>query len=470
MRVALIYPQFYPEEHWSTIAAQERNLGVFPPLSLAYVASTLEACGHQVQLMDIAASGLSFPSVAKRIKQFDPGLLGFTVTTPLFHQNVSWIKKIKQEVDLPVIVGGVHVGLYPKETMLHRDIDFAMIGDAEAGLPEFMAALERGGGFERIPGLCFKRNAEVIINERQSKCVALDGIPFPARHLLPNERYYSIVSQRKNFTVMITSRGCAFECIFCDQGRRKPMLRSAANVIAEIEECYHRFHVREIDFFDPSFTIDKQRGMEICRQIRSRNMDISWSLRTRIDTVDAELLEEMSRAGCIRIMYGIESAVPAILKSLKKYTDINRIQEIIRLTTSKGIEAFGFFTIGNPGDTRQTIRQTIRFARRSALLHAQFTRLTAFPGTELYQRYLDQYAVDYWRQYVVNEIVKNPLPLVDTCIGVQEANSLIRSAYVSFYLYPWRIIKILCKIRQFRKSVIAFFDMLFSKSKQVYQA
>jgi anaerobic magnesium-protoporphyrin IX monomethyl ester cyclase len=468
MRIALVYPQFYPEVHWSTIAAQEKNLGVFPPLSLAYVAAILERSGHQVIVVDIAAQRLSLPQVIRKIKEFSPHLLGFTITTPLFHQNLSWIKKIKRDIEVPVIVGGVHVGLYPAETMSYREIDFAMRGDVEASLPEFMDAFVGRNNFDRINGLCFRRGSETVVNEQRSYAVDLNDIPFPARHLLPNDAYYSIVSRKKNFTAMITSRGCAFSCIFCDQGRRQPLLRSAANVAEELEECYHTYGIREVDFFDPSFAIDKLRVIEICKQIRNRAIDIIWSLRTRIDTVDEELLDEMSRSGCVRIMYGIESADPAILHTLRKYVDIAHIRKIIRLTTQKGIEAFGFFTVGNPGDTRETIKKTIAFARKSALIHAQFTRLTAFPGTELYKRYLDAHGFDYWRQYILHEDVKASLPLVDTHISIQEANSLVRRAYLSFYLCPWRIMRIICKIRsfhQFKKSVIAFFDMLFSTQK-----
>jgi anaerobic magnesium-protoporphyrin IX monomethyl ester cyclase len=470
MRVALIYPQFYPEEHWSTIAAQERNLGIFPPLSLAYVASILRKHGHQVIIIDVAALKLSLPGVIKQVKEFQPHLLGFTITTSLFHQNLSWIRQVKRDIDVPVIVGGVHVGIYPQETMAHGEIDFAMIGDAELNLPEFMKALEGQKDFEKINGLCFRRNSKVVVNKAFAQAMDLDDFPFPARQLLPNERYYSIVSQRKNFTAMITSRGCVFNCIFCDQGPKKPLLRSASNVVDEIEECYHTFGIREIDFFDPSFTIDKPRVIEICRQIRKRNIDVIWSLRTRIDTVNEELLDEMSSAGCIRIMYGIESAVPSILASLRKHTDINQIKNIIHLTNKKKIEVFGFFVIGSPGETARTVRETMRFAKKSELHHAQFTRLTAFPGTELYKRYVDKYKFDYWRHYVLDEHVKKVLPLVDTELSIREANAFVRSAYLSFYLHPVRMIKIICKIRsfrQFRKSIVALSDMLRDKTKEV---
>lgn len=472
MKVALIYPQFYPEEHWSTIEAQERNLGLFPPLSLAYVASILEKYGHEVIIVDVFALNFSFSEVIEKIKKFDPDILGFTITTYLFHQTLSWIKRIKENINLPVMVGGMHVGLYPKETMSHREIDFAIIGDAELNLPQFMEALKAHNGFETIDGLCFRTNSDVVVNnDNNLSLLDLQNIPFPARHLLPNDRYYSIVSQRRNFTAMITSRGCAFQCIFCDQARKKPLFRSANNVVEEMAECLYKFNIREIDFFDPAFTFDRQRVIEICKQIRSRNLDIIWSLRTRIDTVDEELLEEMAKAGCIRIMYGIESAVPSILKTLNKQVNIARIKEIIHLTHKKGIEAFGFFIIGSPGETRQSIKETIRFARESDLSHVQFTRLTAFPGAELYNRYLDKHKVDYWRQYVLDPSTKTTSPLVDTEISIQEANQFVRIAYLSFYLRPIRIIRIILKIRsfrQFRRSMIALFDMLLNKPKELY--
>lgn len=468
MRVALIYPKSYSEEHCVTIEAQEKNLGLFPPLSLAYVASILEKYGHQVIIIDATSLRLSFAEVVDDIKKFSPDILGFTITTPLFHQTLSWIKSLKTAVDLPVIVGGFHVSLYPRETMHYKEIDYALMGDAELTLPEFMECFEKRSGLSEVKGICFRRGDEIVVNAERQRFMNLEDMPFPARHLLPNQKYYSIVSRRKNFTSIITSRGCPFRCVFCDQSHKRPVFRSAVNVVDEMEECYRKFNVREVDFVDPAFTLDKKRVMDICAQLKLRGLDISWSVRTRVDIVDEELLEEMSKSGCVRIMYGIESAVPEILKAIRKEVDITRIKKIVKLTAKKGIDVFGFFMIGSPGETTQTAKKTIRFARSSALSHVQFTRLTAWPGSELYSRYMDKYKEDYWRKYILDPSIKKILPLVETEMSVQEANRLVRLAYLSFYLYPLRVIRLTLKMRsfsQFKNSLVALLDMFTNKAK-----
>lgn len=469
MRVALIYPKSYSEEHCVTIEAQEKNLGLFPPLSLAYVASILEKYGHQVTIIDATSLKLSFAEVVAEIKKFGPQIIGFTITTPLFHQTLSWIRSLKAAVELPIIVGGFHVSLYPRETMHYKEIDYALMGDAELTLPEFMECFKEQKGFENVKGICFRIGDEIIVNSQRQRFMNLEDMPFPARHLLPNQKYYSIVSRRKNFTSIITSRGCPFRCIFCDQSHKKPVFRSATNVVDEMEECFYKFGVREVDFLDPAFTLDKKRVMDICAQIKQRRLDISWSVRTRVDIVDEQLLQEMSKAGCIRIMYGIESAVPEILKAIRKEVDVGRIKKIIKLTAEKGIDVFGFFMIGSPGETAQSAKETIRFAKKSALSHVQFTRLTAWPGSELYSRYLDKYKEDYWRQYILDPSIKKILPLIDTQLSVQEANRFVRLAYLSFYLYPLRVIRLVLKIRsisQFKNSVVALLDMFANKVEE----
>ncbi len=152
MKIALIFTPIRLKRNWSTLVAQDEHVGIMPPLSLAYVAAIAEKAGHKVIIIDSVAERLSVELVIKRIQEFSPDILGFTMTTFGFHQTLGWINKIKEKVKIPVMVGGWHLSLYPKETMCHDTIDYSIIGDAENILPVFLSALECKGSLYDIRG------------------------------------------------------------------------------------------------------------------------------------------------------------------------------------------------------------------------------------------------------------------------------------------------------------------------------
>ena len=418
-----------------------------PPLSLAYAAAIAEQAGHKVIIIDAVAEHLSLESVIKRIQEFSPDILGFTLTTYGFHQSLTWINNIKEKVNIPVIVGGWHLSIYPQETMHHNAVDYAVIGDAENILPDFLAALESRDSLHAVKGIAFKENGKVIITPSAPTTVDLDTVPFPARHLLKNNLYYNILSSVKNFTVMLSARGCPYQCIFCDLNTRKFRMRSANNFVDEIEINYKEFQIREFDIYDSSFTIDKQRVIMICEEILRRKLKVSWTARSRVDNMDRDLLKVMSRAGCNTIMYGIETGDPVILKTLRKHTDIETIKEVVRWTNDCRIKTLGFFIIGSPGETLQTAMQTIKFSQGLGLDYVQFTRLTSFPNTEIYRMLCEDGFSDYWREFTLDPQLEKELPMVRTELTPKEAMQLVKKAYLSFYFRPTYILKALKRIR-----------------------
>lgn len=449
MKLMLIYTPTFPKNNWPVFRGQEKSGGLIAPLSLLYVAAIAEKAGHEVAVIDVAAKKLSPDEVIRKIKSYSPDMLGFTMTTYMFHQTLSWIREIKKRTGLPVLVGGQHLNIYSKETMTHKEIDFAVIGEAEITLPKFLHTLGIKESLKGIQGLIFRQKEKIIFNPPQNKFMNIDKIPFPARHLLDMSWYYTFLSRRKNFTPQITSRGCLFHCIFCDLKKDNWRVRSPKNVVDEMEECYRKFGVREIYFYDSAFTTNRKRVFEICREIRKRELDISWSVQTRVDCVDEEMLKEMSKSGCIRLMYGIESADPEILKTLRKGIGIDRIRKVIGWTKKYGMEATGFFIIGSPGETQETARKTIQFACELPLDWAQFNTMTPFPATELYQMMMEDTGEDYWREFVLDPAKEKQLSLVRTKLTLKEAQELVHSAYLKFYLRPQIILYFLKKTKNF---------------------
>lgn len=365
LRIALIFTPYKESEYEVVLKETRKHLGVIPPITLAYVAAILERAGADVTVVDLGAEPLSQQGFASRLRAFAPDVVGFTLNTYHFHHTLRWIRRARQIVDARILVGGAHFTIYPAESMSHPEIDCGVVGDAQGTVEPLLAALTAGDFPHDLPNVAFRHDGEVVVTPRQQRRIRLQDMPPPARHLLPNARYNSLISKRKNFTVMMSSRGCPFRCAYCENTYIRPDFREARDVVDEMEQCWRDHGVREVDFFDASFTTRKRRVHAICDEIRRRGLDVSWSVRTRVDLVDEPMLRAMAAAGCTRVYYGIESGVPEILANLNRTTDIDTVRRMVAATRRAGVAAFGYFMFGAPGETEQTLRRTARFSRGS---------------------------------------------------------------------------------------------------------
>jgi anaerobic magnesium-protoporphyrin IX monomethyl ester cyclase len=467
LRVALVYPPYGPVKNEPGIKTVKENYGIFPSLSLLYVAGILESAGAEVLFIDAHAEGLTLDETVARLTAFGPSYIGYTITTYLFFQTLDWIKAIKARTGTPTIVGGVHLSIYPRETLTHEAIDYAVTGEAELSLPNLLHALENRRDLRDVKGIAFRvggpthTGGEVVVTPTE-KTIDVDEVPFPARRLIDNSLYYSFISKYKNFTCFITSRGCPYKCIFCEQGSKAFRARSPKNVVDELELCVNEFGIRELDFFDSSFTIRKDRVIEICEEINRRKLDIVWAARTRVDCITKDVLSAMRRAGCARIYYGVESGNREILKVLKKSTSLELVKRVVRETREEGIDTFGYFMLGNPYETPATIRQTIRLAIEMDLDYAQFSKVTPMPATEMYTMMLEETGRDYWREFVLNphdDLVPRPrCNMTDA-----EIQRWTRIAYLRFYYRPEMIKRQLSRVKsvdELRRSAETAWQMI----------
>lgn len=446
VRVALVYPPYGPVRNEPGIRTVKENYGIFPSLSLLYVAGILQNAGAEVLFIDAHAENIGLTETVERLQEFGPDYIGYTLTTYLFFQSMDWIKAIKEHVDVPVLVGGVHLSIYARETLAYPEVDYAVTGEAEHALPELLNALMRKQDLSTVRGIAFKHHDGRIVVTPRAADVNVDAAPFPARNLIDNSLYYSFISKYKNFSVFITSRGCPYKCIFCEQGSKAFRPRSPKNVVDELELCVNEFGIRELDFFDSSFTIRKQRVIEICNEIKRRKLDIVWAARTRVDCISDDVLKAMRSAGCTRIYYGIESGNREILHTLKKSTSIEMYHDVIKRTRQHGIHTFGYFMVGNPYEDEATIRQTIRLALELDLDYAQFSKVTPMPATEMYTLLLKEHGRDYWREHIEKGIDEDiPRPLCNMTDA--EIQRWTRLAYLRFYYRPKQIFRSLSRIK-----------------------
>ncbi|MBM3253039.1 MAG: glycosyltransferase, partial [Candidatus Omnitrophica bacterium] len=311
------------------------------------------------------------------------------------------------------------------------------------------------------------KEGNIIINPPGNKYVDFDSYPFPARHLLPNDKYYSFISQRKNFTIMLTSTGCPFKCTFCAIPTAY-RARTPKNVIEEIELCYREFEVREIDFFDAVLFMPRNRILEICRLLKERNLDIEWSARSRVDVVDEEILKEAASAGCRQIYYGIESVEQDILDSINKRIAPEKAMDTIRLSKKYGIRTMGFFMVGNPGETKETVYKTIDFAKKLKLDFIQVCRTIAKPGTELDRSMVETTERDYWREHIKGIKITHRLPTPWSKLSEQDIESLTKKFYISFYFRPSILFNRLFQLQsfgEFKRYIKVGLKMLLQKSE-----
>jgi anaerobic magnesium-protoporphyrin IX monomethyl ester cyclase len=306
--------------------------------------------------------------------------------------------------DIVTVLSGLYPSARSEDSLMHPNIDFVVIGEAEYTMSELIGALEQGttANFKEIKGIGYIKNGETIITPPRPAIQDLDALPFPARHLLPMEEYFVAVKEnpprgeiRKPWTMMITSRGCPYNCIFCSihvvMGK-KWRGRSPENVIEEIENVVQTYHVKQIDFLDDNMTLNTKRMAAICDLIVKRGLDIEWYTPNgiRADTLDENLLRKMKASGCKKIRIAPESGVQRVVnKIIKKDLDLKKVENAVILSKKVGIKVGCFFIIGLIGETKEDIEATIKYAYKLRKLGADsfyFSYATPLYGTELYEQ------------------------------------------------------------------------------------
>ena len=429
LRVALInppQPTAYPQ----------------PPLGLALIAAVLEKEGYEVTLLDANALRLKPTDIVPYVT--DANVVGLTAMTPTINAAIGIARYIKQaNHDLTIILGGAHVTLLPNETLGSApEIDVVVRGEGEQTIIELLRAFECELPLDNIPGISYRRNGKVHSTPARSTSVDLDSLPFLAYHLLPWQRYrpHPPHGRAFPFAAMVTSRGCPYQCSYCS----KPIFgnkfrgQSPERIVEEITYYRERFGVKEIAFYDDVFTLDKKRAYAIADNIIKKGLKICWTSETRVNLVDKELLRHMKQAGCYAIAYGIESASPEILDTLNKGITLEQVEEAVRLTQQVGLQTIGYFMFGSPGESQESIAKTIQFTKKLKLDFAQFAITTPYPGTELYDLYLEGRNDDVpWENFVYEGTGRSITPVFESNgLSQAELQHWMRRAYKEFYLRP----------------------------------
>jgi anaerobic magnesium-protoporphyrin IX monomethyl ester cyclase len=413
-----------------------------PPLGLALIAAELEKAGYLVTLLDANALGLKPEEIPGMLA--GAGVIGLTAMTPTITTALKTAALIKQvNPAAKIIIGGAHATMLPRETMASSpDIDIIVRGEGDESIIEVMKALEENRSLENISGISFRAGGTVIQTADRLNYVDMDSLPFPAYHLLPWKRYrpHPPHGMSMPFAAVVTSRGCPYRCAYCSKPvfGSKFRAQSPARVVDELAYLKDRFGVKEVAFYDDSFTVDKKRVHAIADRIISSGLKINWTCETRVNLVDKELLHHMEMAGCYAVAYGIESASPEIIKTLHKDTTIEQVEAAVRASRESGLQVIGYFMLGSPGDTPDTIQQTIDFAKKLKVDFAQFSVTTPFPGTELYDIYMQNRKESIsWDSFVYAGTDNPTTPVFESDkLTREDLIKWLTLAYRDFYLRP----------------------------------
>ena len=402
MRILLINP-FYPISETPS-----------PPLGLSYLAGVLSDAGVEVKILDLVVFPYSRAMLQTMIDAFKPQIAGLTAVTMTFDHAMEVINDIKGiNPDILTVMGGPHISFCARETLGdYPDLDVAVIGEGERTVVELCRAADNGGTLEYVSGIAYRRGTEIYYTAQREPIENLDELPLPDRGLLPLGRYRAL-----NMPISITtSRGCPFKCIFC-VGRKmvgaRVRYRSPEKVVDELQYL-DTLNFPQINIADDLFTANKNHCLEVCNEIIKRGLKLTWTSFARVDTVSDDVLSKMKAAGCTAVSFGIESANPEILKTIKKGITLDQVEEAVGMCQRAGITPFASFILGLPGETPATIKETMDFGER--LKHKGlafgFHLLAPFPGTEIREK-CDQYGIQIltndWSQYHANRaIVETP--------------------------------------------------------------
>jgi anaerobic magnesium-protoporphyrin IX monomethyl ester cyclase len=408
-----------------------------PPLGMAYIASILLREGHSVKILDMEALKMDWAALPSFLVNEAPDLVGIHGTTPTSKYIAQCAKIVKETCPtVTLVIGGTHATLLPEEVLGNiPQADYILRGEAEFTMRDLVDGLENSqkAAIAKIPGICFRRGKRIFVSPQSPRIEDLDSLPLPAYDLLPIDAYFETGEEGRVFTMM-SSRGCPYDCIYCCD----PILyghiyraRSPQNVVNEMSVLANDYKVNHIVFYDAEFMIDANRVEQICSEIISRSLHMTWRVRARADRVTEPLLRLMKKAGCTEISIGVETGSQRLLDVLNKRCNIEDIEKAFQIAKKVGVWTVGYFMFGFPGETPQDSYRTVEFAKQLDPDWALFSVATPLPGTKFYEMVKDNIITTDWSRFKQN--ANSPVVSYDE-MKEKDLSEIIEYAYRSFYL------------------------------------
>ena len=424
---------------------KSREKMIWPQTSLAYLAAMVPE-GWTVRIIDAIAEQLTMEQFLAEVRRENPRVYVTYLIGSTFDSDALGVREAKRSGAVTVAVG-THVSAVPSNTLeLVPELDYVIRHEPELTFAEILDRVERGQRPEGLAGAAYRSDGgQIVVGPDRPLVRKLDDLPIPKQHLLPLDKYCMPFLGRR-YTWVLTNRGCPYSCTYCFEGvvwGKSVRYRSAESIYRELE--YLAEHdVHNVLFLADLFTFDRDGVLRLCDLIIQNGLKIRWTCNSRVDTLDEPMMVRMKRAGCWLIAFGIESGSQTILDNVKKDARVEDARQTIRLCHRHGLKTWGYFIIGLPGETRQTVRETIDFAKSIPLDIALFHVAMPYAGTEFYFQAVANgwLNTSQWRHFDMND---SAVVQYDD-FSAAEILQATKQAFREFYFRPvqmWRLAKML---------------------------
>lgn len=418
------------------------KLGIFPSLALGGIAAWIRQHGFSVDLIDLHVENIYPKDAAGRVRDFAPDIIALTSKT-LGWPAVIEIALMAREAapNALIVVGGPHMSIYAKESLTWDCFDIAVVGDGEETFLEICDAVEQGCSVDDMKNFLgtVVRTTDGTIHQNPPRPLPRDinRYPMTAWDLIPVPDYHCL-TLLKPFATMVTTRGCPWHCGYCSQVySEKLRFRSVELVVDEMEYLEKTYGVREIVFFDETFTIGKKRMRKFAAEVQRRGLNVKFNIRARVDTIDREVVRGLKKAGLRSIHMGVEAGTDRVLKIMNKQITREQTERAYRICREEGIDTRGYFMVGYYDAVPDDVEDMIKFAVSLGLDWASFSVATALPATDLYRIAQERGYVngDFWKQYTIDG--GGVIPQLETeTFSAEQLRAYRTKAYMKFYLRP----------------------------------
>jgi anaerobic magnesium-protoporphyrin IX monomethyl ester cyclase len=425
---------------------------LYLPIGLAYLAAVLEDRGHEVTVVDCPALDLDETALKTKLSSIQPDLIGITSMTPTI-QSALLSSRVAKEAcpESMVVLGGPHATFMDEQVLAQeKSLDVVVRGEGEQTLLELAQNMSNPKGLKDIQGITFRKDKSFVRTPNRQFMENLDDLPLPGYKFFPLEKY--LLFGRRMLPI-ITARGCPSQCSFCTSAQmfgKGFRARSPKNIVDELEWLRDEHGADAFTFYDDTFTLNRNRALEICDEIKRRKIGLPWDCQTRVSTVSKEILDKMCSANCQQVFFGVESGCQRILDAVKKGTTVEQNERAIKLAKDAGLFVSISVMIGYPGETPEMLHETIDLIRRAEPDDVYICVATPYPGTEL-RRVVEQNGwkmSDDWGLYdTITPVFENPN------LSAEDVRKLRTSFYNSFYS-PMYVLRHLFK-RNFYSRVMA---------------
>jgi radical SAM superfamily enzyme YgiQ (UPF0313 family) len=424
---------------------KSREKMIWPQSSLAYLAAMVPE-GLSVRIIDAIAEEMSIEQFLEEIRREQPRFYVSYITGTTFAVDALGVREAKNQGAHTIAIG-THVSAVPGNTLdLLPELDYVIRHEPEFTFRDIVERTIRGESMDGCTGLALRDGeGKAVVTPDRPLIKSLDDLPIPKQHLLPLDRY-TMPFLGSRYVWVLTNRGCPYSCTYCFEGvvwGKSVRFRSAESIYKEL--VYLAEHnVRNVLFLADLFTYNRKGVMELCDLIISRGLKVRWTCNSRVDTIDEEMIVKMKQAGCWLIAFGIESGSQKVLDNVKKDAQVADAVRTINLCHKHGIKTWGYFIIGLPGETKETVRETIDLAKSIPLDIALFHVAMPYAGTEFYfQAVANGWLNTYdWKHFDMND---SAVVGYDD-FGAEEILKATKQAFREFYLRPvqaWRLLSMM---------------------------